>query len=302
MSRRHPLRVLAAVAIVLATGVTSGCASTANLPGTGITLTIGAQNSLDNRVVASIYGTALAEQGYQVDYNWGIGNRTRILAGLRNGLIDLVPDYTGLLLSATDPDHASGPPDVAYSFLQSAVEKIGLTVLQPASAERAPVYVVTSRFASVHHITDLGDLAPIDSAITIGAADDLNAASYGRRALAYSYGVEGWTARAVPDDAAALVELRKGVVQVAVLSTVMPEVEAKDIVRLRDPRNIVLDQRIVPVLNSGRVDPTVQRTLDTISRQLTTDDLLAFSRSADALPERTAREWLESHELIEPAA
>ncbi|MDM4761794.1 glycine betaine ABC transporter substrate-binding protein [Galbitalea sp. SE-J8] len=304
MPRRAPFRrpgwrrVLAVLAVLLALGATSGCAATNQKPGTGIRLTIGAQTANDNRVVAAIYGTALADQGYRVDYNWGVGSRTRIIAGLQNGIVDIVPDYTGLLLAATDSAHARGSPDVAFGFLQSAAEQLGLTVLQPADADKAPVYIATRAFATRHGIEDLSDLAAIDTAIAIGSADDLDTVPYGRRGLAYSYGVEGFREVTAKDDAEAIEDLRDNNTQVAVVSTLQPDVDDDDLVRLRDPRHIILDERIVPVVNSGRLDATIQRTLDAISRRLTTDDLLAFSRATDALPETTARAWLEKEHLL----
>lgn len=301
MSR--PAVLLRAAALVAAVAVAlTGCAQTSAQPGHGIRLTIGSPTTTEGRVIAAIYGVALSAQGYVIDYNGGVGNRTRMLDALTEGRVDITPEETGDLLAVLDPVHANGSPDVAYGFLQSAAETRGLTVLQPAEAQNAPVYVTTREFSSAHGIQSIGDLAAIDSAITIGSALDLDAASYGRSGLSYSYNVTGWHDRAAVDDEAALDDLRANNTQVACVTSLSLDGEDDDVVTLLDPRHIILDERVVPIVNSGRMDATIQTTLDAVSRALTTDDLAAFMDTTDQLPETVARAWLVQHELLAPAA
>ncbi|MFT4124092.1 MAG: glycine betaine ABC transporter substrate-binding protein [Microbacteriaceae bacterium] len=289
--------MLAAILLIAAPVLLSGCDRVTSLPGTGVELTIGAQSADDNRVVAAIYGIALEEQGYTVDYNWGVGSRTRIISALREGIIDISPDYTGLLLEAIDSAHASGSPDVALGFLQSAADELGLSVLDPATAAKTPAYVVTREFAKAHDLTEIGDLAGIGSAITIASTSDLGSLDYGSSALAYSYGVEGFGERTTDSDAESIAALASGSAQVALVS---PLSLGDDELRvLKDPRYIVLDERVVPVVNSGRLDATIESTLDAVSASLSTADLRAFAAEDSALPETVARAWLVDEGLIE---
>jgi glycine betaine/choline ABC-type transport system substrate-binding protein len=288
--------------MVVAALALGGCSTTPSVAPESRALTIGAQSGLDNQVLAAVYGTALEEQGFSIDYNWGVGSRKRILAGLQDGLIDIVPDYVGLALTATDPEKAVGTDEALFGALDSAVAEIGLTALQPAPGQKADVFVVTRDFAELHDIDDLSDLADLGAALTIGSREALDGTDHGRRALEYSYGISGWTARVGGDDESVLENLRSGSIQVACVSSLTRSLYSDDVVGLGDPRGIVLNQNVVPLVNSAYADATIQRTLDAVSARITDSELASFAASQDALPTHTARTWLEKQGLIEPNA
>jgi osmoprotectant transport system substrate-binding protein len=65
-----------------------------------------------------------------------------LLPGLRDGSIDLVPEYTGVLLQFLDETAEEKAPDEVYTALQGVVPE-GLTLLERSEAENKDAVVVT---------------------------------------------------------------------------------------------------------------------------------------------------------------
>jgi osmoprotectant transport system substrate-binding protein len=290
-------RVLAG-AIVALLALTACGADFGPVQPNGIALTIGSQSGFDNKVVAEIYGQALEQRGYEVDYNTGIGSRKSYIEALQSGVLDMVPDYAGLLLGAVNESADDRSIDTIMTALPVALDPLDLTVLDASKATKSRVFVVTHQFADAHSIVKIADLAPVASAISIGSAERLESASYGRRTLEFTYGVADWAFRSAPDDATALDDLLENNVQVADLSTTDPAIIENDLVELADPETIITAQNLVPVLRGALVTSEFASIVNEVTAQLTTNDLAHFSTIDDELPSTVARQWLIDKGII----
>ena len=105
MGTRSRARLTIGAIVLAAVVAITGCSSTP--PGTpeddnGTSIVIGSQGTRENQIIAQLYGQALAFEGYDVKYNPGIGNRKQYLKALNEGVIDLIPEYSGSLLIGLD--------------------------------------------------------------------------------------------------------------------------------------------------------------------------------------------------------
>ena len=288
----------AALAVAVLIGLSACGADFGDVPSNGRSLTIGSLSGFDNQVVAQVYGQALAAQGYEVDYNTGIGSRKNYLVGLQNGVIDFVPEYAGLLLESVSPGADDTDIDTIMTALPIGLDPLDLAVLQPASAKKSRVFVVTRAFAEAHSIVSIRDLAPVASAITIGSAENLESSSYGRRSLEFAYGVSNWVFRSAPDEPTVVDDLLANTVQVADLSTTDPAIIEQDLVELKDPSNVITAQNLVPVLNNKTLSPGLAAIINPITAAIKTEDLAAFSTFDDELASTVAHRWLIDHSFI----
>ncbi|MBB5788535.1 ABC transporter substrate-binding protein [Jiangella mangrovi] len=290
--------------------VAAGCAGNdplaAGEPGeVDTTLTIGSQGFAESDILAYVYGLVLADHGYEVDYQLGIGAREIFIPALRDGSIDLIADYSGNLLRAADPDATASTPEDVSAALPQALEPLGLAVLDVAPAEDADALVVTAEFAERHGLTSIGDLAPIAGELTIGSNTEFETRSYGRPGLADVYGVEGWTFLPIDDfgGPATLDALRTGRIQVADIFTTNPALQDGDLVVLDDPERLIAAQNIVPLLSEALLTDDLAGVLNPVSAQLTTADLTALNAVAAGpdkpSPEHIARDWLVENDLLE---
>lgn len=306
---RFSLRLMAAAGTALGVGLlASGCSSTDPLAATGTpdaAITIGSQGFAESDILAYVYGLVLADQGYDVTYQLGIGAREIFIPALQDGSIDFIADYSGNLLRAADPDATASTPADVNAALPRALEALGLTTLDPAPAEDADALVVTTTFAEANDLVSIADLAPIASTITIGSNTEYETRHYGRPGLADVYGVEGWKFLAIDDfgGPATLDALLTDQIQVADIFTTNPALQRADLVVLEDPERLIPAQNIVPLLNETLAADKLGDALNPVSAQLTTSELTALNAIAAGpdkpSPEQIAHDWLVQKGLLE---
>ncbi|BBY01164.1 glycine betaine ABC transporter substrate-binding protein [Mycobacterium seoulense] len=131
------------------------CAPRTNRPA----IVVGSANFAESVTVAELYAHALADAGFPVERRLGIGNRDTYFPLLRDGAVDLVPEYVGSLLAYLDGSRG-GIPDAhqAHAALAQALRGTGLAALQPAPAENKNGIVVTAATAARHGLTRISDL------------------------------------------------------------------------------------------------------------------------------------------------
>lgn len=104
------------------------------VPTTSESVTVGSANFAENVLLAEIYSAALEAQGVTVERKLDVGAREELVPQLEAGEIDLVPEYSGALLSYLDSKaKASSSADVYRQLVQKV--PTGLEVLDQSKAE-----------------------------------------------------------------------------------------------------------------------------------------------------------------------
>lgn len=133
---------------------------TLGLPTSGAsgTIKIGSANFQENVLLAWIYAKGLSGAGATVKTTLNIGSRETYIPGLKDGSIDLIPEYTGNLLGFLDKTSTATSPDDVYAALQKALPS-NLIVLDKSSAEDKDSIVVTAATAKKYNLKSIADLA-----------------------------------------------------------------------------------------------------------------------------------------------
>jgi len=134
------------VAPVAKQWLTDNQLTTAGTGGAGTTITIGSADFPESRVLAEIYAQTLEANGFTVTRKFGIGSREVYFPALKDGSIDLIPDYSGTLLQYIDKTAPQTTADDVYTALKAAVTD-PLTVLDKSAAEDKDAVVVTAATA-----------------------------------------------------------------------------------------------------------------------------------------------------------
>ena len=127
-------------------------------PAKGASLTIGSANFPENVVLADIYAEALKGAGASVKTHLNIGAREKYIAALKDGSIDLLPEYSGALLQYYDKNAKVASATDVYASLQKALPA-NLIVLDQSAAEDQDAIVVTKGTADKYKLTSIADLA-----------------------------------------------------------------------------------------------------------------------------------------------
>ena len=299
-------KMTAAVAVTAALGLSlAACGSSDPTSGTksgSDTITVGSADFPENRIIAEIYAQALEAEGVKVEKKLGIGAREAYIPALENGEIDLLPEYSGNLLTYFDPKAtATSEADIEEALDDALPDK--LEVLEAAKAEDKDSLNVTPEFAEKNGVATIADLAKIDG-LKLGANPEFKTRAYGIPGLEKVYGIKGIKFTPISDGGgpATLKALLDGKVDVADIYSTTPSILANKLVTLEDPKNLIAAQHVIPLINDDKASDKVEDILDKISAQLTTEDLLDLNsknQGADkTAPDVLAKEWLTSKGLI----
>lgn len=303
-------RILAGVAALGVTAALAACSTgdpldTGGDDGGDVTsISVGSQGFPESDILAQIYGQVLAANGYDVEYAEGIGSRETFIPALQDGSINLIPDYSGNLLYGADPDATATSSEDVDAALPDAVSGLGLAVLESAPAQDADALVVTPEFSAQYDVTEIGDLAPIAADITIGANTEFEGRPYGRAGLESVYGVTGWAFKAIDDygGPGTLSDLLANNIQVADIYTTTPSIKQNDLVVLKDPKNLIAAQNIVPLLNEDYATDEIAALLNPVSEALTTEELLNLNEISAGddkpSPAQVATDWLTENGFL----
>jgi len=124
----------------------------------GQTLKVGSANFQENVILANIYAQALQAQGATVSTQLNIGSRETYMPGLQDGSIDLIPEYSGVLLQYFDKKATAVSSDDVFAALPAALPQ-GLVVLDQSKAEDKDAIVVTKETADKYNLKSIADLA-----------------------------------------------------------------------------------------------------------------------------------------------
>ena len=257
----------------------------------------------ESRLVAEIYAQALEGEGITVDRQLNLGPRELVVPALRQGFVDVVPEYAGSALDAVAPGSEVARRDVATVVDQLArtVDAWGLDVLASSKASNQNVVAVTADTAAERGLAATSDLVPIASSLTLGGPPECPARPRCLLGLEDVYGLEFDSF--VPFTSEELVRraLVDGVIDVGVLFSTDAALLGDALVVLRDDRGLQPADNIVPLVRSGALDDRAIAALDEVSEQLTTSNLRFLNwRVANAGHGNVAeaRAWLLRHDLI----
>ncbi|KZF11760.1 MAG: ABC transporter substrate-binding protein [Rhodococcus sp. (in: high G+C Gram-positive bacteria)] len=272
-------------------------------------IVIGSANFPESETVANIYAEALRANGFEVSTKLNIGSREAYIPAVRDGSIDLIPDYTGNLLQYLDESATATSSEDVLAALPDALGS-DLTVTAQAPGEDKDAVVVTRATATERNLTTIGDLAPFSADVTFAGTPEFQERVGGLPGLKAKYGLDLAPGNYVPisdgGGPATVEALVSGQVVAADIFTTAPSIAANDLVVLEDPENNFAAQNIIPVLNTSKQSDKLTQVLDAVSAQITTEELIALNTSvsgdAKVEPAAAAKAWVADKGLDQPVS
>jgi osmoprotectant transport system substrate-binding protein len=243
-------------------------------------ITVGSADFSESQLLAEIYGQALAAKGIEVKKKPNIGNRETYMAAIKDGSVDLVPEYTGAALAYFDKNSTETDPDKAYDALKKALTP-GLEVLDKSPATDEDTIVVTKATADKYGLKSLGDLK--DKNLVAGGSSEFKVRAAGLKGLKEKYGVEFKEYKTLDAGGPLSIKaLLDNQIQVTNLFTTQAVIKDEGLVQLDDPENI-----LPPTLNAVDAKLTTDALTDLVKR------IDVGKESADAV----AKDWLAKNPL-----
>jgi osmoprotectant transport system substrate-binding protein len=237
------------------------------------TVVVGSANFPENALLAEIYAGALTAKGVKVEKKLNIGSRETYIPALKDGSIDLIPEYTGVLAQYFNKDAKATDADGVYAELKAAVPAT-LTLLDKSAAEDKDAVVVTKETASKLSLKSISDLEPLAKDLTLGGPPEWKTRPTGVPGLKKVYNLEFKTFRPLDAGGPLSVQaLKNGQVDAVNLFTTDPSIAANGFVILEDPKSLFAAQNVVPLVTKSKVNDTITTALNAISAKLDTATL-----------------------------
>lgn len=244
--------------------------------GEGGEVIVGSANFPENVLLAEIYAAALSDAGVDVTTRLNIGSREADMAGLEDGSIDLIPEYTGGLATYLNPEITVTSSEEVLAEAQDNLPE-GLQLLEISEAEDKDSLVVTRETADELGLATIADLEPHAGELVLGGPPEFESRPNGVDGLQETYGLEFSSFRSLAAGSNLTVQaLINGQVDVANIFSTDPAIGENDFVVLEDPESLFAAQNIVPLISTDVVNGTVEEALNAVSAALTTDNLTAM--------------------------
>lgn len=295
------------VAVVITSCTSSGDRS--EQPPLSAAVVIASFNFDESALIAEIYAQAVEHAGIPVRREFRLGPRELVQPALRQGLIDITPEYLGSALISTTPgagDRAINlaDPGAVLAALRAALAPWRLIVLHPATASDQNAFAVTRTTARRYGLRTLTDLARVASRLVLGGPSECPQRPYCLAGLERVYGMHVRHFLPLDSESQRATALEEGMIDVGVTFTTDGRLAAGSVVALVDDKHLEPVESVTPVVSqrtASRYGARLTGTLDAVSaaldqRSLTFLNWRVSVAGKDIATE--ARSWLYRHGLI----
>lgn len=278
MERRRRSTVISAVitaAVVLIAAACGGSDAPSDaMPADG--LRVASFDFAESVLLAEMYAQVIESGGTPVVRIGSAGPREIVAPAMELDRIDLVPEYLGTALlyagaAAPNPDTES-----AFAELATLLAERGLVPLEPSEAEDKNVIVVAADTAERISLENISDLELWAAGQRFGGPAECRDRPLCLEGLTRVYGLS--FGEFVPQRSLQITaeSLRRGEVDVGLMFSTAPELEADDLVELVDDRSLQPAENLVPVIRRDALErwgSSVETALGALAKQLTTEEL-----------------------------
>jgi osmoprotectant transport system substrate-binding protein len=271
------------------------------------TITVGSFDFPESILLAYIYAGALAAKRFPVRVLPDLGARELVDPALMNGLIQLVPEYSGSALDFMSLGRRPATSDAAatYRSLTRLAASRGLVAAQPAPAQDANAIVVTAATAARYHLRSIADLARQARGLVFGGPPECQERADCLLGLERTYGLRFKSFTATDTGGPLTLQaLDSGQIGVGLLFTTDPGITAHHLVILADSRALQPAENVTPLVRretAERYGPRLLAVLDAVSDRLTTGTLRSLDARVELTglkPRKVADSWLRAQALI----
>jgi osmoprotectant transport system permease protein len=267
------IATLVSLAVVLVAAFTA-CEAVDKRP----RLRIGSKRFTESYILAEIAAaTARAEGDARVSHEQGLGGTALVFRALREGSIDVYPDYTGTIAEAVI--HAPGHADVPS--LRNALARDGIGITEPLGFDNTYGLALPATLAAARHLETISDLAAAAD-LRLGFSHEFLGRSDGFPALAARYGISGAHVQAL-DHGLAYDALAHGSIDVTDAYSTDAEIARYHLKVLADDRRFFPSYQAVYLYREDAAAraPRALRAILALSGTLDNSTMIALNASAE---------------------
>lgn len=271
----------------------------------GKTIKIGSKNFTESIILGNIYGMALKEAGFTVDYDLNLGLENIANKAIEEGQIDGYPEYTGTALTAllgVDPKDVPKDEDAAYEQAKELYkEKFGFVALkQTPFTDSNALGMTKEKAAELGNPTKISDLKGKSQDLTIAASAECFKRTDCALGFEQVYGLK--FKKEIPIDVAQRHEvILSGKADLTIPFTTDGAIAANEEVILEDDLDLFPPYNVTFVMSqeaADRLGPEGQKVIETVQEGLTTEVMSELNSRVDLDKEKAedvAAEYLKDY-------
>lgn len=267
-------------------------------------LTIGSKNFTESLILGEMYSLALENAGYKVERKLNLGGTMVAHEALKNGDIDMYPEYTGTgLLNILQLPPKSDAKEVYDLVSKNYKEKFNLVWLEPTNANDSQGLVTTKKIAEQYDLHTISKLAKIAPQLRLAAVPEFEEREDGLKGLKKSYGGMEFKSVNMFDYGVKYRVILNSEADVTVGFTTDGDLTNKDLVLLEDDKKFWPPYFVAPVIRSEVVekDPEIAKVLNAVSAKLNNESMQSLNAEVDIKKREyaeVAKEFLEKEGII----
>jgi osmoprotectant transport system substrate-binding protein len=265
----------------------SGSSAGASKP----SITIGAQDFGESKILSEIFKQGLAAKGFTTSIQTLGGFRDLELKAFDSGTINFAPEYAASMLEGLNGKKGEATSDVTATVakLKTQLDTKGLAAFEPTTAVDTNALVMTKAKSDSLGIKTLSDLASKGKDLKLGGPADCETNAFCIPGLKSVYSLDLSGKFQALETTAVGPALDAGSIDVALLFSTDGTIAAKNYVLLQDDKHLLAADNVVPVAKKDvAANSDVATAVNAISKKITTDELIKMNKRFDVDKEDAA--------------
>ncbi|HEY0604330.1 MAG TPA: glycine betaine ABC transporter substrate-binding protein [Herpetosiphonaceae bacterium] len=236
----------------------SGSAA-ASPAGGGATIKVGSKNFTEEFIRGEMYKQLLEANGFTVEENFGLASEAVAHEALKNGEIDLYPEYTSTGLQAILKLPAQKDRQEIFNTVKSEYEKqFQITWLDPSPFENNQALAMTKARADELGIKTYSDLSQKAGDLILGGPAEFFEREDGVKGLQTAYGGFQFKDNKQLDPSLRYGALTNGEIDVVVAFSTDGEIGGLDLTLLEDDKQFYPPYQVAPVIRQDTLNANPQ--------------------------------------------
>ena len=273
-------------------------------------ITVSSKKFTEQILLGQMYGLAFEDAGYDVEYKLNLGSEQVMDKSLRDGTIDVYPEYTGTALVAVMKDERGkrDTPEATYEAVKEfyANRDPKMAMLQPAPFDNNYGIVVRTELAEELDMKNLEDLAENSDQLVFSSYSEFQnrADGFPNMQKNYNNGFNFKDIKIVNDLGIRYKALAENEADVAIGFTTDGQLASDELTVLEDTKGIWPYYYPAPVLMQKFLDdnPDAEKILNEVSQSLDAQKMREMNGAVDLDQEDyedVAQEHLEEAGVID---
>ncbi|HEY0739104.1 MAG TPA: glycine betaine ABC transporter substrate-binding protein [Herpetosiphonaceae bacterium] len=237
----------------------SGSAAASPAAGGGATIKVGSKNFTEQFILGEMYKQLLEANGFTVEENFGLASEAVAHEALKNGEIDLYPEYTSTGLQAILKLPAQKDRQEIFNTVKSEYEKqFQITWLDASPFENNQALAMTKARSDELGIKTYSDLSQKAGDLILGGPAEFFEREDGVKGLQTAYGGFQFKDNKQLDPSLRYGALTSGEIDVVVAFSTDGEIGGLDLTLLEDDKQFYPPYQVAPVIRQDTLDANPQ--------------------------------------------